>query len=91
MPGTPPDAQCKTCGTDMFYVPLVGYVSEYGCVATRRSLTTTRTWSLRACTSCDSLAQCRCSSMAECDLPKVDTRVRFPSSARTMHDVHGVA
>ena len=32
MPGTPPDAQCKTCGTDMFYVPLVGYVSEYGWV-----------------------------------------------------------
>lgn len=26
---------------------------------------------------------CRCSSMAECQLPKLNTRVRFPSPAPT--------
>lgn len=30
--GAPPTAQCRTCGTPMFYVPLIGYVSEYGWV-----------------------------------------------------------
>lgn len=30
--GAPPTAHCRTCGTPMFYVPLIGYVSEYGWV-----------------------------------------------------------